>query len=92
MTPSELKARYQKANPDGHFFDRETMRYWRDTMKNYGVCRAVITITPEGHRQEVWELYRKKATKDGSKGSAYFTDAFMCAIPFIVESGHAADR
>lgn len=62
MTPSELKAKYQQVNPDGHFFDRDTMRSFGDTMKNYGVRSC-------GNE---WELYRKKETGMGLKDSAYF--------------------
>lgn len=53
MTPSELKYHYQENNPAGHFFDRETMRFFGDKMANFG-CR-------DGG--EFWVLYRKKPQK-----------------------------
>jgi hypothetical protein len=62
MTPSELKYQHETAHPDTHFFDRKTMKFFGDTMKNYGVV-------PCG---ECWELYRKRPVKNGLKDSAYF--------------------
>lgn len=34
MTPSELK--YQVEQTGSNFFDRKTMKFFGDTMKNYG--------------------------------------------------------
>ena len=64
MTPSELKANVQETEP--YFFDRKTMKFFGDTMKNYGVRSAMIDNMP------VWELYRKRPVKHGLKTSAYF--------------------
>lgn len=71
MTPTELKALHRRANPAGHFFDRETMRFFGDTMLNYGVRRAKI-LTREYGVIDVWELYRKRSVKYGLKSSSYF--------------------
>jgi len=62
ITPSELKYQYQKRNPDGHFFDFKTMRFFGDTMKNYGVADA----------GEYWELFRRKPVKHGLHTSNFF--------------------
>ena len=66
MTPSELKANILKHDSESHFFDRKTMQFFGDTMRNYGVRKAEI----EG--VDVWELYRKRPTKHGLKSSAFF--------------------
>lgn len=66
MTPSELKRKYQEANPDGHYFDRATMRFFGDTMRNYGVRRY----------GSGWELYRRNPVKHGVNSSGYFTADF----------------
>lgn len=63
MTPSQLKLLYQTHNPNGHFFDRKTLKFFGDTMKNYGVCDG-----PDN----TWELYRKRPVKHGVRKSAYF--------------------
>lgn len=62
MTPSELKHQYESKHPDGHFFDRKTLKFFGDTMKNYG-CRDAGSH---------WELYRKRPVKHGVNGSHYF--------------------
>ena len=66
MTPSELKANILALDPDSHFFDRKTMKFFGDTMRNYRVRKTEI----EG--VDVWELYRKKPVKHGLKSSAFF--------------------
>lgn len=66
MTPSELKANILKHNPGSHFFDRKTMQFFGDTMKNYGVRKTEIGGVP------VWELYRKRPVKHGVRSSAFF--------------------
>lgn len=80
MTPSELKMHVEIANHETHFFDRKTMRFFGDTMKNYGVRLATIpsnydgagNYVKNGVQVECWELYRKRPVKHGLKTSAYF--------------------
>jgi hypothetical protein len=71
MTPSKLKAAYQEKHPDGHFFDYKTMRFFGDTMANYGVCDC----------GEYWELYRRQPVKHGLQGSHYFHKETMADSP-----------
>lgn len=83
MTPSELKAKVEAAGHDRHFFTRETMRFFGDTMKNYGVRAAAIRAHYDaagnycegGTVREVWELYRRHPVKHGLSTSAYFDRA-----------------
>lgn len=70
MTPSELKQHVLASGDNPHFFDYKTLRFFGDTMRNYGVRTATIT-TVHG-TAEVWELYRKQPVKHGLKASAYF--------------------
>ena len=75
MTPSELKSRVELYS---NFFERNTMRFFGDTMKNYG-CRKV-TI---GER-DLYELYRKRPVKHGLSESAYFdAETFTRVFPNI---------
>lgn len=70
MNASELK--YSVENKAGsNFFSRDSMRFFGDTMRNYGVRSATVT-TWEGQEVNVWELYRRHAVKFGLKDSAYF--------------------
>lgn len=81
MTPSELKSHVEAAHPESFFFTRSTMRFFGDTMANYGVRSATVraqyaadgnTYLPEGRDVEVWLLYRKHPVKHWLQGSAYF--------------------
>jgi len=69
MTVSELKEEVTKNYP--YFFTRDTMKFFGDTMKNYGVCSTTI-INTQGENVEVWKLYRKKPVKHGLQKPAYF--------------------
>jgi hypothetical protein len=71
MTASALKYLYERNNPDGHFFDRDTMRFFGDTMRNFGVADGgkVKTITENGIEEvAVWGLYRRRPVKCGVHG------------------------
>jgi hypothetical protein len=71
MTASGLKYLYERNNPEGHFFDRAAMRFFGDTMRNFGVRDAgeVKTVTVNGVESvEVWELYRKRPVECGLHG------------------------
>lgn len=70
MTPSQLKYHYEE-KVDGYFFSRKAMKFFGDSMRNYGVCSAEITDSA-GDKIEVWELYRKRPVKMGVKNSTYF--------------------
>ena len=72
MTASELKYQVENAGHDPHFFTRETMRFFGDTMRNYGVRDAGNVKTNLGDTVPAWELYRRRAVKHGLKASAYF--------------------
>lgn len=61
MRASELKYHYQQKQA-GHFFDRKTLKFFGDTMKNYGVRDAGTH----------WELYRKRPVKHNLQDSHYF--------------------
>jgi len=64
MTPSELKYETRKTSP--YFFTRKTMKFFGDSMKNYGVRKVEI----DG--KKLWELWRKKPVKCGLQNSHYF--------------------
>jgi len=78
MNASELK--YQVEKTGSNFFSRDSMKFFGDTMKNYGVCSATIQTNYDvagnwvenGVSVQVWELYRKHPVKHGLKSSAYF--------------------
>ncbi len=76
MTPSELKALYER-NEEGAalYFTRDTMKFFGDTMKNYGVRKIQVAEKWDESKPEpfeAWELYRIKPVKHGLKSSSYF--------------------
>jgi hypothetical protein len=71
MTPSQLREAVESRGTDSYFFDRQTMRFFGDTMRNYG-CRPAVIDTHSEAAVPVWELYRRRAVKNGLRDSAYF--------------------
>lgn len=61
MTPSELKFQYESLNR-GYYFTRDSLKFFGDTMRNYGVRDAGT----------YWELYRKRPVKYNLQSSHYF--------------------
>jgi hypothetical protein len=74
MNASELKYHIEQTGREQYFFTRETMRFFGDTMRNYGVRSATVTGY-DGKPVECWELYRRHAVKHGNDRSAYFSKA-----------------
>jgi hypothetical protein len=75
MTASDLKYLYERNNPGGHFFDRKTMRFFGDTMRNFGVTDGgkIKTLTGNGIEEVgVWALYRKRPVNGLHGIFAYF--------------------
>jgi hypothetical protein len=78
MTAYALKRLYERNNPGGNFFDRDTMRFFGDAMSNFGVRDGgtIDTLTTKGIERgvEVWELRRKRPVKCGLRGHCcYFS-------------------
>jgi len=76
MTPSGLKQLYESSNPAGYFFSRRTMRFFGDTMSNFGVRDGgrVKSMSEDGIEDvEAWELVRRRPVSGGLHGHcAYF--------------------
>lgn len=64
MTPSELKYEIEKTDPENCYFSRDSVRFFGDTMRNYGVRSTAGGL--------YWELYRKRPVKNGLKESVYW--------------------
>lgn len=61
MTKSELKRNVEETG--SLYFTRKTMKFFGDTMANFGV---------RSYNSELWELYRKKPVNGNLRTSAYF--------------------
>ncbi len=71
MDKYELKRRVSETVGGRYYFSRATMKFFGDTMANYGVRRAKI-MDMDGQKREVYELYRRRPVKHGLNKSAYF--------------------
>jgi hypothetical protein len=71
MNASELKRLIEDAGTSPHFFDRKTMKFFGDTMRNYGVQNSWI-VAQDGEIVEVYKLYRRRPVRHGLFESAYF--------------------
>lgn len=69
MTKTELKYRVEVTG--SNFFDRKTMKFFGDTMANYGIRETTINTWTD-IKLPVFELYRRHSVKHGLKESAYF--------------------
>ncbi len=80
INATELKFRVELCGHESHFFTRRTMRFFGDTMRNYGVRSATIRtnyndageFVEGGLDIEVWELFRRRPVKHGLQSSAFF--------------------
>lgn len=80
MNASELKYNVEQAGVTPHYFTRKVMRFFGDTMSNYGVRETTITTSYDvkgnynegGVQVKVWELFRCRPVLHGLKNSAYF--------------------
>lgn len=78
----EIKAQYeQKKGNDGHFFDRKTMRFFGDTMKNLGTYTDKETGTIY--------VYRKRAMKPHMPLTHWVFDPETCDLRVVVERAGA---
>lgn len=81
MKASELKM-HVAVGTDSHFFDRSSMRFFGDTMANYGVRAHPVQVVTHSGVYECWELYRRRAVKYGLDGSTYFdTETYERRLP-----------
>lgn len=81
-TASHLKQFVESAGHESHFFTRPTMRFFGDTMKNYGVRGPGKITDLSGETRNVFELYRRRPVKHGLHDSAYFdAETFKRVFP-----------
>lgn len=70
---SELKHYVQNnASHESYFFTRDTMRFFGDTMKNYGIRQPREIKCHDGTTCNAYELTRRRPVRHGLKDSAFF--------------------
>ena len=81
-TASDLKHYVNKADHEPFFFDRGTMRFFGDTMRNYGIRQPCEIETHGGERIRAFELFRRRSVRHGLKDSAFFcAETFRRVFP-----------
>ena len=73
MKASKLRALHMQNSPDSHFFARDTMRFFGDTVRNFGVKKQ---------ESGEWLLFRKHKTRQSAAGTGYlFSNDFRFVKP-----------
>lgn len=58
---------------DSHFFDRDSLKFFGDTIQNYSVSAQTVYVhSYDGTSTECYVLRRKRPVKHGLQGDAYF--------------------
>lgn len=71
-TASDLKFHVERGGQEPYFFNRGTMKFFGDRMKNYGVRQPKVVEIIGGERVLAYELFRRQTVKHGLKSSAWF--------------------
>ena len=75
---SDIKYMYELNNPDGHMFDRKTMKFFGDTMSNFHVPikhKKAVVISVDSYTEtgvQCYILERRHAVKGGLNKPFYF--------------------
>lgn len=85
-TPSQLKS-FLANEP--HFFTRGTMKFFGDTMANFGLKRVII-FKNDGTNINGYELYRKRPVKHGLQSSHYFAPDGMDKVVKVNGIAHVS--
>ena len=81
-TASDLKFAVESARQEPYFFTRETMKFFGDTMANYGIRQPVTVTTASGDTVPAYELTRRRPVKHGLQDSAWFhAETFARVFP-----------
>ena len=81
MTKSELRAAVKATG--SHYFDRETMKFFGDTVANYAVSSKPVEVDTHTRGKVLcWELRRKRPVKHGLASTTYFdVETFARVFP-----------
>ena len=70
-TPSQLKALMEQ-DPESVFFHKDNMKFFGDTMANFGLRQPIKVEDIYGNTRLAYELYRKRPVKKGLDSSSWF--------------------
>lgn len=72
MSVYELKRKYQEKNPEGHFFDKETLKYWGDRLSDFTVLAKPVKVRDYRGNMCACYVLRRKHPKGNTWQEAYF--------------------
>ena len=72
MTINELIYQYYKHNPNGHFFDHDTLKYFGESRSTMRVLKGTATITDySGNTHECYMISRLQKKYPGGPRRTY---------------------
>lgn len=85
MDVYKLRSEYYKHNPDGHFFDYETLKFFGESLSNMNVLKNTAIITDcmgEKHTCYILSKYSRNYPGGGRRTYAHFdVETFEYIIP-----------
>lgn len=100
-TASDLKIELERLNPDSKFFARENMKFFGDTMRNFGIRQPRKIVDIMGDERMAYELYRKQPVKHGLSESHFFDAETLSQVhtpvkypktSWVSETGHGVQN
>lgn len=80
-TQYDLKTAVVNAGTAPRFFDRDTMAFFGDTMRNFGLRQPRTVRSLSGEPVTAWELYRRQPVKHGLHRSHWFEVGTLRHLP-----------
>ena len=74
ISVDKLIEEYYKRNPDGHFFDRETLQFFGEKKSDMWILKKPVTVDywGEKHRCYVLSTFQSKAPPGNQRKYFYF--------------------
>jgi hypothetical protein len=100
-TASDLKFEIERLHPDSKFFSRGNMKFFGDTMRNYGVRQPRKIVDISGDERMAYELYRKQPVMHGLSESRFFDAETLTQVhtpvkyhktAWVRETGHGVQK
>ena len=75
MTPSEFKRIFMEKNPNSHYFDRKTLKFFGERMRDMHVTKNVIVKDYHGNKHKCYALSKYQRNHPlGPRYSVHYFD------------------
>ena len=77
MTAYELRKKYKEHNPDGHYFDEQTLRFFGESMADMKVAKELETVKDyRGNEHQCYVLTSyQRNHPDGARWATHYFDS-----------------